>query len=74
MQPSSGKPKGARSTVRVPVATDRDDVISSIAYSLYEARGSVDGHALEDWLEAEARVSQAVPAAKRQHARAAAAG
>ncbi len=73
MQSSSGKPKAARSTARVPVATDRDAAISSIAYSLYEARGSVDGHALEDWLEAEARVSLGMPAAKRQLARVAAA-
>jgi hypothetical protein len=73
MQPSSGKPRAARSTVRGPVAADRNDVISSIAYALYEARGSVDGHALEDWLEAEARVSQGRPAAEPQPARAAAA-
>ena len=27
--------------------------VASIAYSLYERRGCVDGHDLEDWLEAE---------------------
>jgi Protein of unknown function (DUF2934) len=27
--------------------------ISKLAYRLYEARGRVDGYALDDWLEAE---------------------
>ncbi|MDP2249977.1 MAG: DUF2934 domain-containing protein [Hydrogenophaga sp.] len=31
--------------------------IHEVAYALYEARGCVDGHALEDWLAAEAAVS-----------------
>ena len=29
-------------------------LIASKAYELYEQRGRKDGHALEDWLEAEA--------------------
>ena len=30
--------------------------IATLAYALYEQRGREDGHALEDWLEAEQRV------------------
>ncbi len=32
------------------------------AYELYEERGKVDGHALEDWLRAEAAINQTVRA------------
>ena len=31
-------------------------MIATLAYALYEQRGREDGHALEDWLEAEQRV------------------
>jgi Protein of unknown function (DUF2934) len=34
-------------------------MIRQTAYSYYEARGSIDGHDLEDWLKAEAQVSLA---------------
>ena len=30
------------------------DEIAAVAYALYLSRGRADGHALEDWLEAEA--------------------
>jgi hypothetical protein len=36
---------------------DRDDAIRRLAYGLYEARGCTDGHALDDWLHAEAMFS-----------------
>ena len=32
--------------------------IHEVAYALYEARGCVDGHDLEDWLAAEAAVAR----------------
>ena len=32
--------------------------ISRVAYELYERRGRIDGHAFEDWLEAERLVAQ----------------
>ncbi len=32
------------------------DEISRLAYLLYEARGRVDGHDVEDWLLAEAQL------------------
>lgn len=35
-----------------------DEMVRQTAYYLYEARDRVDGHELEDWLQAEAQVSQ----------------
>lgn len=40
----------------------REQAIRQAAYALYEARGCVYGHALEDWLEAEAQVKLAFAA------------
>lgn len=34
----------------------RTDRIAQRAYNLYERRGSEDGHAIEDWLQAEREV------------------
>lgn len=31
--------------------------VAVVAYQLYERRGGMDGHALEDWLQAEAIVN-----------------
>lgn len=41
-------------------ATDkgRYEMIRQTAYSFYEARGCVDGHELDDWLQAQAQVNQ----------------
>jgi hypothetical protein len=36
-----------------PLAEWTPGTISEVAYRLYEERGRVDGHALDDWLEAE---------------------
>jgi hypothetical protein len=61
MQQNSGKRKAARTTAKAAPAalpSNANAAISLVAYSLYEARGCVDGHALEDWLEAEAQVGQ----------------
>ncbi len=38
--------------------TSREALIHVAAYALYEARGCVDGHDLDDWLAAEAAVSR----------------
>jgi DUF2934 family protein len=35
---------------------DRDERIRTRAYALYEARGRVDGHDVDDWLQAEAEL------------------
>jgi hypothetical protein len=37
--------------------TDPEEAVRLMAYHLYEARGGADGHALEDWLQAEANVA-----------------
>ena len=34
-------------------------LIARKAYELYEHRGHIDGHALEDWLKAEALLNEA---------------
>lgn len=39
--------------------------IAQKAYELYEQRGMRDGHALEDWLEAEAIVMEAIHEARK---------
>jgi DUF2934 family protein len=38
-------------------ATSNDEAIAKRAYELYLQRGSVPGHELDDWLEAEAELS-----------------
>jgi hypothetical protein len=37
----------------------RNEAIAKRAYELYLQRGSVSGHELDDWLEAEAELSRA---------------
>jgi len=37
-------------------ATSVEEKIRLRAYELYEQRGKVDGHALDDWLQAEAEI------------------
>jgi hypothetical protein len=37
--------------------TPNDEAIAKRAYELYLQRGSVSGHELDDWLEAEAQLS-----------------
>jgi hypothetical protein len=77
MQPDSGKDKVSQTSNPAPaqhrLTADPGAAISLIAYSIYEARGCIDGHALEDWLEAEARVGQGDAAAKAEAAPATAA-
>ncbi len=36
----------------------QEDVIRAQAYALYEARGRTDGHALDDWLQAQQQIGQ----------------
>ena len=45
-------------TATAPVPASRtEDKIRSRAYQLYEERGREDGHAMEDWLRAEAEIT-----------------
>lgn len=39
-------------------ASTRNEAIAKRAYELYLQRGSVSGHELDDWLEAEAELSR----------------
>ena len=52
--------KRSRKAARSTAADDngRDENIRQAAYAFYEARGRVDGYALEDWLQAETQVNQ----------------
>jgi hypothetical protein len=40
-------------------AMPNDEAIAKRAYELYLQRGSIEGHELDDWLEAEAELSGA---------------
>ena len=40
-----------------PPTLDRDERIRCRAYFIYEQRGRLDGHDVDDWLQAEAEVS-----------------
>ena len=47
-------------------ATPNDEAIAKRAYELYLQRGSVSGHELDDWLEAEAELSAAANSEEAQ--------
>ena len=52
-------PKAAKQTGTLATALSKlDEKIRLRAYDLYEQRGRQDGHALDDWLQAEAEVTQ----------------
>jgi hypothetical protein len=59
-KPAAGE-TAAVTTQPVP-DEQREQAIRRAAYALYEARGCVYGHAIEDWLEAEAQVERAFAA------------
>ena len=52
-------------------STDIEDRIRHRAYQLYEERGTVEGFALDDWLQAEAEVLRAQQQPKVKSAKAA---
>lgn len=55
--PRAGATK-KRPAAAAPNGEDRDDMVRRTAYAFYEARGCIDGHALEDWLQAKAQIEQ----------------
>jgi len=64
--------KSSRVVPSVPIKADLQktdgggelqDQIRARAYQLYEQRGRDDGHSLDDWLQAEAEVSEVQKAA-----------
>jgi hypothetical protein len=51
------RPNGsARRRGATEAGKSRDERIRAAAYQLYEARGRLDGHDMDDWLAAEAAV------------------
>ncbi|MGA7462288.1 MAG: DUF2934 domain-containing protein [Candidatus Korobacteraceae bacterium] len=52
----SEKPAAEVSTSEPAVTSVTEEAIRERAYELYEQRGRLDGHALDDWLAAEAEV------------------
>ena len=53
------RPNGSarrRGTAEAEAGKSRDERIREAAYQLYEARGRLDGHDMDDWLAAEAAV------------------
>jgi hypothetical protein len=44
-------------TTRDTAITTHDENVRTRAYELYETRGRIDGHAEEDWLQAECEAS-----------------
>jgi hypothetical protein len=47
----------------IELKSEPDESIRKRAYELYEQRGHIDGHELEDWLQAEAEVKEQAVAA-----------
>lgn len=41
----------------VPITSHDEEDVRARAYELYEVRGRIDGHAEDDWLQAEAEVA-----------------
>ena len=52
----SEKPAGEVLTSEPAVISVTEEAIRERAYELYEQRGRLDGHALDDWLIAEAEM------------------
>jgi hypothetical protein len=40
------------------ITTHEEENVRTRAYELYEVRGKIDGHAEEDWLQAECEVAE----------------
>lgn len=60
------RPDGPAWRAEAELAAVRTARIREEAYRLYEARGHVDGYALDDWLAAEAAVARESAAGARQ--------
>ncbi len=58
-------------SIKTAESGDIENRIRNRAYQLYEQRGSIDGFALDDWLQAEAAVLRAQKPSKVKSAKAA---
>lgn len=56
--PHASPPRGSGPAASSIDTWSRDEMIRQAAWSFYEQRGCVDGYDLEDWLSAEALVTQ----------------
>jgi hypothetical protein len=56
-------------SIKTAQSSDVENRIRDRAYQLYEQRGSVDGFALDDWLQAQAEVLKAQKQPKVKSAR-----
>lgn len=56
--PESALPQGSLAQASPADTTARDELIRQAAWSFYEQRGCLDGYDLEDWLSAEALITQ----------------
>ena len=53
----AAKPKSREPLPRKPKSvSNAEEKVRLHAYELYEERGRIDGHALDDWLQAEAEI------------------
>jgi len=59
--PSTGPPAQKPHALPPSPSEDRHVLIATRAYALYGARGSRDGSALDDWLEAEREILSQIP-------------
>ncbi len=57
---SSTRTRGAGQPKAAADSTGRDEMIRQTAYRFYLARGCVAGYELDDWLQAEEQVNQAI--------------
>lgn len=53
----------AKRAAEIDLKSGSEESIRKRAYQLYEQRGHIDGHELEDWLQAEAEVREMAVAA-----------
>ena len=67
---AKSKPRQPRS-IKTAQSSDIENRIRDRAYQLYEQRGSVDGFALDDWLQAETEVMRELKQPKVKSAKAA---
>ena len=51
------KPKAGKPAAAIP-AEGHEEAVRRMAYLLYEQRGCIDGYEVEDWLRAEALVTE----------------
>lgn len=72
--PSMSPPKtaaGSKTQARAsrPDGDERERMVREAAYYHYEARGRIDGHEVDDWLQAEAEIERSLAGGQADPAR-----